>query len=155
MNDLAYAVPRRRRRSRGVGIVTAIFLLTVLAGLGVALVTMFTGQRQAIALDEQGVRALQAARAGIEWGLFQHLNPRGGGCADGSSNAVALGGEVLAQFRVDVACEKVAGPAVAAGAPSLDRWIIRATACAPAQDNACPASSNHPDYVRRVIEVQI
>jgi hypothetical protein len=37
----------------------------------------------------------------------------------------------------------------------LERWIIRATACAPAVAGACPLRSNNPDYVRRVIEVQI
>lgn len=144
----------RRRRSRGVGIVTAIFLLVVLAGLGVALVTIFTSQQQATLLDEQGVRAGQAARAGLEWGLFHRLRPGDETCADGSTNSVALGGDVLRQFTVSVACRKVAGPATAVP-NALDRWFIRATACAPAQNGECPDNLNNPDYVRRVIEVQI
>ncbi|KQQ86420.1 hypothetical protein [Massilia sp. Leaf139] len=151
------AIASRRRRSRGVGIVTAIFLLVVLAGLGVALVTVFVNQRQAILLDEQGVRAHQAARAGIEWGLFQRLRaaPAGGRCADGSTTQVALGGDVLDKFTLHVSCTRTEGPAVEEGAPPLERWTIRAVACAPAKDDACPASWNNPDYVRRVIEVQI
>jgi MSHA biogenesis protein MshP len=151
----SHAIAGQRRRSRGVGLVTAIFLLVVLAGLGVALVSIFTTQQQAILLDEQGVRAHQAARAGIEWGLFQRLNPAGGGCASGSSTAVALGGDVLGQFTVTVTCTMVEGPQVPDGEPRLDRWTIRATACAPARANACPDNWNNPDYVRRVIEVQI
>ncbi len=153
MNHASHAIVVRRRTSGGVGIVTAIFLLVVLAGLGVALVSVFTSQRHAILLDEQGVRAQQAARAGIEWGLFRRLGDSG--CADGSTNAVALGGDVLAGFTVSVACELVPGPAVAEGEAKLDRWIIRATACAPARDGACPDRWNNPDYVRRVMEVQI
>lgn len=153
MIELSHAIASKRCRSRGVGLVTAIFLLVVLAGLGVALVSIFTSQRQAILLDEQGVRAHQAARAGIEWGLFQRL--RGGGCGSGTTTAVALGGDVLDKFAVSVTCRKVGGPAVPDGEPSLDRWIISATACAPASNGVCPASSNNPDYVRRVIEVQI
>lgn len=149
------AIAVRHRRSRGVGIVTAIFLLVVLAGLGVALVTIFTSQSQAILLDEQGVRAHQAARAGIEWGLFQRLRPGNSGCADGSTTAVVLGGDVLDKFTVSVSCRRIAGPAVEEGAPALDRWVISATACAPAREGACPDSWNNPDYVRRVIEVQI
>jgi MSHA biogenesis protein MshP len=154
MKQRSHAIVSRQRRSRGVGIVTAIFLLVVLAGLAVALVTLFTSQRQGILLDEQGVRAQQAARAGIEWGLYHRLR-QDSACEDGKTYAVALGGDVLDQFTVSVACEKAAGPAVAPGEPSLERWTIRATACAPARDGACPAGWNNPDYVRRVIEVQI
>jgi MSHA biogenesis protein MshP len=148
---------RARRRSAGAGIVTAIFLLVVLAGLGVALVTIFTSQQQAIALDEQGVRAGQAARAGIEWGLFHRL--RDTACADDVSYPVALAGNVLGEFRVFVYCKQAGKPEErpVSSDPDvkLERWIIRATACAPAVAGACPARSNNPDYVRRVIEVQI
>jgi MSHA biogenesis protein MshP len=149
---------RGRRKSRGVGLVTAIFLLVVLAGLGVALVTIFTSQQQAIALDEQGVRAGQAARAGIEWGLFHRLKPDSS-CADRSTYPVALSGDVLGGFTVFVYCEQAGKPDERPVSPDpdikLERWIIRATACAPAVAGACPAGSNNPDYVRRVIEVQI
>jgi MSHA biogenesis protein MshP len=153
MKQPVSTIVARSRRSRGVGLVTAIFLLVVLAGLGVAMVTIFTSQQQAILLDEQGVRAHQAARAGIEWGLFKHL--QGGGCADGSTTAVALAGEVLKDFTVSVSCTRVKGPEVADDAPALDRWIIGATACAPAVNGACPDGSTNPDYVRRVVEVQL
>lgn len=153
MNLLSLAIPARRRM-RGVGLVTAIFLLVVLAGLGVALVSLFNSQQQAILLDEQGVRAQQAARAGIEWGLYHRL--RGDtACEHDTTHTVALGGDVLGQFTVSVRCERRDGPAVAPGEAGLDRWIITATACAPARDGACPAGWNNPDYVRRVIEVQI
>ena len=46
-----------RRRSAGIGIVTAIFLLVVLSGLAAALVALSSTQSQSSALDEQGVRA--------------------------------------------------------------------------------------------------
>ena len=141
------------RRSAGVGLVTAIFLLVVLAGLAVALVSIFTAQRQAILLDEQGTRAHQAARAGIEWGLFQRL--RANGCAPGTTHPVALSGDVLGGFTVGVTCTLVEGPESDDPAVNLDRWIIRAVACAPAGGTTCPESSANPDYVRRVIEVQI
>jgi MSHA biogenesis protein MshP len=157
MNHSFISTVRARRRSAGVGIVTAIFLLVVLAGLGVALVTIFTHQQQGIALDEQGVRAQQAARAGIEWGLFHRL--RDSACADNTTYPVALAGEVLQGFTVTVSCRQAGDPAArpVSSDPDvrLERWIIRAVACAPAKNGACPPSWNNPDYVRRVIEVQI
>lgn len=145
-----------RGRSAGAGLVTAIFLLVVLAGLSVALVAVFTSQRQGLLLDEQGARAYQAARAGVEWGLFQRLRRlEANGCAPGKAHPVALSGEVLGGFTVSVTCTRVAGPASEDPAVNLDRWVIRSVACAPAVGNACPPGSTDPDYVRRVIEVQI
>ena len=151
-NPRIFRLPARRR-SAGAGLVTAIFLLVVLAGLAVAMVSIFTAQRQGMLLDEQGVRAYQAARAGIEWGLFQRL--RGTGCAPGATHPVALSGDVLGGFTVGVTCTLAEGPDSDDPAVDLDRWIIRSVACAPASGNACPEGSSNPDYVRRVIEVQI
>ena len=70
-------------RQRGVGLVTAIFLLVVIAGLAAAMVTVFTSQQAGSQLDVQGTRAYQAARAGIEWGLFRAR--QGGSCEPGKS----------------------------------------------------------------------
>jgi MSHA biogenesis protein MshP len=151
------SIVRRRRRSAGVGIVTAIFLLVVLAGLGVALVSIFNSQQQGIALDEQGIRAHQAARAGLEWGLFHRL--RDETCADGQTYQVPLAGNVLSQFTVRVSCAEAGKPEerLKSSDPDvkLGRWIIRSVACAPAVAGACPPNSNNPDYVRREIVVQI
>lgn len=62
---------RWKWRQGGFGLVTAVFLLVVLSGLGGAMLTFFTAQQQSSALDVSGARAYQAARAGIEWGAFQ------------------------------------------------------------------------------------
>ncbi|MCF8149838.1 MAG: pilus assembly PilX N-terminal domain-containing protein [Burkholderiaceae bacterium] len=56
---------------RGFAIVSAIFILVVLAALGAFIVNVSTTQQIGSALDVQGVRAYQAARAGVEWGLYQ------------------------------------------------------------------------------------
>ena len=89
-------------RSRGVGLVTAIFLLVVIAGLAVAMVTVYTTQQTSSALDLQGARAYQAARAGLEWGMFRKV--RGDSCVGVSSfafdNDTSLRG-----FVVTVTCE--------------------------------------------------
>ncbi len=62
---------RLRAASRGFAIVSAIFILVVLAALGAFIVNVSTSQHVGSALDIQGVRAYQAARAGVEWGIYQ------------------------------------------------------------------------------------
>ena len=59
----------RHARQAGVGLVTAIFLLVVLAGLGVAAVSLFTSQQAGSNLGIEGAKAYQGGRAGIAWGL--------------------------------------------------------------------------------------
>ena len=145
-------------RQSGVGLVTAIFLLVVIAGLAAALVTIFTSQQASSQLDQQGTRAYQAARAGIEWGIFRQV--RGGGlCAivDGkavtSTNTFALpSSSTLGAFTVTVRCTPVPGMDA-----TLARTVINATACNQPDSGACPNtnSSNNLDYVQRVVEVQL
>ena len=60
---------------RGFALVSAIFLLVVLAALGAFMVTMSTVQHTTSAQDVQGSRAYHAARAGIEWGIYLLMVP--------------------------------------------------------------------------------
>jgi len=146
-------IDRRRtlRRSAGVGLVTAIFLLVVLSALAVAMVAISGAQQATSALDVQGARAYQAARAGIEWGLFQKL--RNGSCQPSTSFAMPAASS-LNGFVVTVTCTAIAAPAT--GAPALVRHVLNATACnlQPA-GGACPNPSNNPDYVERQIVATI
>ena len=59
------------QRMQGFAIVTAIFILVVLAALGAFIVSISTNQQIGTALDIQGVRAYQAAKSGVEWGIYQ------------------------------------------------------------------------------------
>lgn len=63
------------RRQRGFSLITGLFLLIVLALLGVFIMAVFGLQQSAQALDVGGSRGHAAARAGIEWGLMQVLDP--------------------------------------------------------------------------------
>ena len=98
------------KKTRGFSLVSAIFLLVVIAGLGAVAVTVSTTQHQSSAMDVQGARAYQAARAGIEWGAFQVL--RGGAfratCEAGAASQPlgALPG-TLAGFAVTVQCTHI------------------------------------------------
>lgn len=67
-------VLRDRSRQRGVSIITGIFLLLLMATLAAAMVSVISTSHVNIATDIGGSRAYQAARAGVEWGMYQ-LDP--------------------------------------------------------------------------------
>lgn len=137
-------------RSRGVGLITAIFLLVVIAGLAVAMVTVYTTQQAGSALDVQGSRAYQAARAGLEWGIFRQLRQ---GTCEASSSFALDDNTSLRGFVVTVGCQKLDGPATDSGDEEmLDRWKVTATACNMPAGGACPNNLNNPEYVQRVME---
>ena len=60
---------------RGFSIVTAVFLVVVLALLGAFIVNVVGLQESSTQLDVRGARAYQAARAGVEWAAWQTLDP--------------------------------------------------------------------------------
>lgn len=60
---------------RGFTLVTALFLLVVLALLGLFIVSVFGLQQSSQALDVSGTRTYAGAQAGIEWALMQVLDP--------------------------------------------------------------------------------
>jgi len=115
----------KQRLQRGFAIVSAIFILVVLAGLGAAMLTISTAQQLGSALDVQGSRAYLAARAGLEWSLYRVLLDTGypnntasttsnqltaaSGCtstaAPGTSTTVSpLAAATLSGFTVVVTC---------------------------------------------------
>ena len=141
---------RRARRMRGFSLVTAIFLLVVLAGLAVAMVSITTVQSTQSAMDVQGVRAEQAARAGLEWGLRQQIAAglsAGAPCIAATAFALPAG-TTLSSFVVSVQCATVTGPG------TLASWTITATACnqPAAAAPRCPNPGNNADYVQRRLQ---
>jgi MSHA biogenesis protein MshP len=141
---------KRHHRQRGLSLVTAIFLLVVLAGLAAVIVNVTTQQQTSSALDVQGTRAYLAARAGVEWGLHRQLIS-GALCSATSgastTNSFALpAGSTLSQFTVTVVCTTTL-------LDTLKRYRIRATSCNQPTGGACPNGNNSTDYVQRVVQV--
>lgn len=92
----------------GFAIVSAIFLLVVMASLGAFMLTFSTVQHTTSTQDVEGARAYQAARSGIEWGVYRALQvpappAAAPACPAPSTTLPALGG-ALAGFTVTVAC---------------------------------------------------
>lgn len=139
--------PLRRRLAAGFSVVTALFLVVVLSLLGAAVMTLSTAQQTSSALDLLGARAYEAARAGVEYGLYQQLI--NGSCA--ANRSFPLGGS-LSTFTVTVLCTVNATPGMGAG---MNRITVTATACNQPAGGACPnAATTSADYVQRTVTVQ-
>ena len=87
------------KAQRGFALVTALFLIVVLAGLGLVAVKLSAAQSQTVSLSIQAARAFQAAQSGIEYGAYQAL--AAGSCA-ATSFTYTEGG--LSGITVDVSC---------------------------------------------------
>lgn len=86
-------------RQRGFALLAAIFLLVVLALLGIFIVKISGVQHQTVNVALLGARAFEAARTGIEWGAFQALD-----AASCTSTTLNLTEDGLNGFDVDVDC---------------------------------------------------
>ena len=106
-----------RKRSGGFSLISAIFLLVVVTLLGAYVATLSSNQHIAEALDVEGARAYQAARAGVDWGAWQILQAPGGGfrtSCDGATYAAPFSQPLaglagtLSGFAVQVQCGSAA-----------------------------------------------
>jgi MSHA biogenesis protein MshP len=132
---------------RGFAILSAIFILVVLAALGAFILSISSQQQTGSALDVQGARAYQAARAGLEWGLYRQL--RDGSCANASFIPTAT---TLAGFTVSVTCSPTTD---GSGGPTT--YAITATACnqpSGAAPGSCPNTTDPGNfYIERRLTV--
>lgn len=137
-----------KTRQTGFGIVSAVFLLVILAILA-ASITFFAGtQRSTAMIDLLGARAYQAARAGVEWGAFQALV--NGSC--GAAN-LTFAGTSMAGFTTTVTC---AASTTNEGGRTVTIFSIQATACNIPSGASCPnAGSNDANYVERQVTAVI
>jgi MSHA biogenesis protein MshP len=137
------------RPDRGFAAIAAIFILVVLAGLGVALVTISGAQQRSQAFDVLGLKAYQSAHAGLDAGISTIINT--GGCPAGGTFAVP-GAPVLADFRVTVVCTPPPVPASDAGG-TLNMFQLVVTAC---NNATCPDTTGTVDnYVERELRATV
>jgi MSHA biogenesis protein MshP len=92
---------RARKLEQGFSLVSAIFMLVVLAGLGAYAVRLNTLQQQSVTAALRGSQAFEAARTGAAWAAYRSVN--GGVCAGGTLN---LTEGATAGFRVSVQCSE-------------------------------------------------
>jgi len=89
----------RRDSQGGFALVLAVFVISVLAALGVYMLAMSADQHATAAMSVQEARALDAARAGIEWSTARAISTHA--CANGSFSP---GASTLSGFIVNVTC---------------------------------------------------
>jgi MSHA biogenesis protein MshP len=139
------------RLQQGFSLVTAIFILVVLAMLMTYMLNLNVVQHSTVVLNVQGARAMQAARSGLEYGVYQALS--GASCSPGSDTvetlAFASTETALKSFSVTVNC--TASPHTEA-TTTLIFYTITALA-----ENAAYAmgADVNPDYISRRLRVTV
>lgn len=137
---------------KGFTLVSALFVLVVLAVLGAALAQVSLRQQLGSASEIESARAYQAARAGLEWGAFQVLrNPAPPAAAPACFAATSFTLAGLSGITVTVNCTRTpASGTVADGATTLAFFQLVANACNAPAGGACPGSGTpRPTYVER------
>lgn len=134
---------RASKRKRGSSLVAAIFLLVVIAGLGVFMLSIYSAQQRTSSMDVRGARAYQAAKAGIEWGSYQIMLPENSSPTLAPYNCVGVMGTPtfagsLQGYSVSVSCSQTT---TTEGNNTIRVYQITATASA----GTAPA----PDFVER------
>ncbi|QBE66666.1 MSHA biogenesis protein MshP [Pseudoduganella lutea] len=132
-------------RQRGFGYIAALLIVVALGGLSLAVMRINNTQQVTGMMDLQSAHADQAARAGIEWGLYRALVSDT--CAAGVIDLTGVAG-----FRAAVTCERrvFSEGETAAGEPILKNlYRITATACNAATCPGNAAAVATPGYVER------
>ncbi len=91
-----------KNHQRGFTLISAIFLLVVIAALGLFAVTISNIQQQSSVMDALGSRAYQAAKAGIEWGNYQ-ITKNSANCTTLTQPTMPIGTQ-LSAFTVSLTC---------------------------------------------------
>lgn len=125
-------------RQRGFGLVAALFLIVVIAGVIAAMARLAATQHATGSLAIQQARAYQAARAGIEWGIARAMTA--GECASRSSLD-------LPAFKVQVECQQSASMDLPEEGRQVSFFTITATA-----EYSSPGSL---DYVYRRLDAVV
>jgi MSHA biogenesis protein MshP len=124
---------------RGFSLVSAVFLLVVLAGLGAFAVRLNTLQQQTVTGGLRAAQALQAARTGVSWAAYRAVAT--GACAGGT---LTLAEGAAAGFRVTVQCTERTH---LEGASTVRVFVFDVRAEAGAYGG--------PDYVSRRLQTKI
>jgi len=130
---------------RGFSLISAIFIVLILAALAGYAASVAINQSHASALDALGARALAAARSGAEWGAYQSL--RLNSCA--ASTTLSFTGTPLDPISVAVSCIRTTSNEAGA---TLTFDSITALACNQAP---CPNAGAGANYVERQITMVV
>lgn len=83
--------PHNIKNQAGVSIVTAIFLVIVLALMGAGMVSLLTTSQQSISHEITSAKAYMAGRSCLQWGMYQSIYSAANGAYTTSFNDNASG----------------------------------------------------------------
>jgi MSHA biogenesis protein MshP len=135
-----------RSRSEGFALMMAVFLIVTLAAIGTYLMTISIGQTEATSQDEQGARAYQAARAGVEWAAYQILR-KTKECSDVGAPLVLQQG--LTGYFATVSC---VSSSETEAAVAVKIYTLTVTGC---NRNPCGPANTGPTYVERQLQLTL
>jgi MSHA biogenesis protein MshP len=130
---------RAERRQGGFSLVSAVFLLVVLAALGAYAVRLATLQQQTVTAGLRAAQAFEAAKTGVAWGAYRAL---GSGVCGSSTLNLTEG--AAAGFRVSVQCTQRTHTE---GTATVDVFVFDVRAEAGVYGG--------PDYVSRRLQTKV
>ncbi len=150
---------RPLRAVRGFALMTAIFLLVVLSAFAAFAVSFTTNTAATHALSVQGVRAYEAARAGLEWATYQIKDPNGT-LSPGATNLPACFASptalslppAMGGFSVQVTCTRYPS---ASATPSYHEEGNKRSAYYVVVATATLGAAGTVDYVERRLESRV
>lgn len=133
---------------QGLGAVSILLVLVALAGMAAAVLRLGIQGADTLQQDVQGTRASVAARAGVEWGLYQALKGSWTSCS-GASQTLDLSADT--GMRVLVSCDATLyneGESAPGTAATVRLYTIDAVAC---NSTVCPdaTAAVRQGYVER------
>ncbi len=129
-----------RRHQSGFSLVPALFLIIVLASIGVIAVRMSVVGSQTVVLAMQGSRADAAARSGVEWAVYEAVVNNS--CAASTSLSLTEGG--LNGFTVNVSCSSAS---FTEGQDTVTVYTVEAF--------AFTGAYGQPDYISRRVRTTL
>jgi len=147
------------RGQHGFAFIAALFLLVVLGAFVAFATTISMNAQGSGAISVQGVRAYEAARAGIEWATYQILDPRQAingtvttpPACFASPSTPTLPGD-LARFSLTVSCTRY--PANGASPNYYEEGSLR-TVVYEVTATATQGTLGAADYVERQLDARI
>lgn len=136
------------KHERGFALVAAVFIVVVLALLGIMIVTIGGMERATASAAVQGARAFYAARSGIEWGTFGALTNTVPTCgalpSTPTTNTFSLTVNGLNGYTVTVVCSYTTHRE---RSDTYNVYVINSTATS--------GNFGDADYVSRTLQVTV
>lgn len=135
-----------KTRQRGFSVVLVLAIIVLMGGLLAYAASLASAMHSSQAQEIGAARALQAARAGLEWGRYRIRIGALPNCAAATNLALPLSS---GNMPVTVRCTAT-GAFTEAGTP-VTTYQLTSTACMPAAAGSCPNAAGGGDYVERQV----